>query len=173
MSRIAAMYGVGPEPQNGYQTAEICYRGHINTGALEDEPEKAAKFCSDCGADTINACPQCNARLRGDHIIGGMLSPITIPANYCHSCGAAFPWTMAKIQAAKEHAAEIEGLDDTEKTQLQGVIDDLAAGGARTELAASRFKRLMKKAGEAVGGGLYKIVVDVASEAAKKVLIGP
>jgi hypothetical protein len=41
-----------------------------------------------------------------------------------------------------------------------------------TELAASRFKRLTKKAGEAVGGTLYKIVVDVASEAAKKAIVG-
>jgi hypothetical protein len=30
----------------------------------------------------------------------------------------------------------------------------------------------MRKAGVAVGSGLYKVVVDVASDAAKKVLMG-
>src|SRR5271156_6684223 len=105
MSRIAANYGVGPEPPSGYQTAQICRQGHINTGALEDEPEKAATFCSECGAQTIQTCPKCDTPLRGDHVIAGMLSPITEPANYCYSCGAAFPWTAAKLEAAKEHAA--------------------------------------------------------------------
>ena len=72
----------------------------------------------------------------------------------------------------KGACGEIEGLDEAERKQLQEVIDDLAAGGARTDLAASRFKRLMRKAGVAVGSGLYKVVVDVASDAAKKVLMG-
>jgi hypothetical protein len=31
----------------------------------------------------------------------------------------------AKVQAAKEHVAEIEELDEGEKNQLQGAIDDL------------------------------------------------
>jgi len=93
-------------------------------------------------------------------------------SNYCYSCGTAFPWTIAKIAAAKEHAAEIEGLDEAEREQLREAIDDLAAGGARTDLAASRFKRLMKKAGVEFGSGLYKVVVDVASDTAKKLMIG-
>jgi hypothetical protein len=76
------------------------------------------------------------------------------------------------VEAAKEQVADIEELDASEKEQLQAAIDDLASGGVRTELAASRFKRLMKKAGQTVGGGLYKIVLDVASEAAKKTLMG-
>jgi hypothetical protein len=94
------------------------------------------------------------------------------PSSYCYSCGTAFPWTTVKIAAAKEHAAEIEGLDDAERKQLQDAIEDLAASGPRTDLAASRFKRFMKKAGVAVGNGLYKVVLEVASDAAKKALMG-
>lgn len=64
-------------------------------------------------------------------------------------------------------------LDEAERKLLQEVIDDLAAGGGRTDLAASRFKHLlMRNAGVAVGSGLYKLVVEVASDAAKKVLMG-
>ena len=60
---------------------------------------------------------------------------------------------------------------DDEKSRLKSVIDDLAIDGPRTELAASRFKKLMLKAGQAVGSAFYKIAVDVASDAAKRPLI--
>jgi hypothetical protein len=156
-------------PLDGYSSAEICENGHVMTGDREREPQRSARFCPKCGVATISACPNCNAALRGDYRRAWNVT-LCRPLNYCYSCGAPYPWTMATIQAAKEQAAEVEGLDDVERMQLQGVIDDLAAGGARTELAASRFKRLMKKAGQTVGSGLYKIVVDVASEAAKKAI---
>lgn len=158
-------------PTSGYMTAELCLNGHVITGDTANEPEKMSKFCGECGAETIRSCPKCGASLRGDHVYMGQITWMTPPA-YCYSCGAGFPWTVAKITAAKEHAGEIEELDEAEREQLQEVIDDLAAGGARTDLAASRFKRLMRKAGVAVGSGLYKVVVDVASDAAKKVLMG-
>jgi hypothetical protein len=97
---------------------------------------------------------------------------LRVPPNHCHDCGTAFPWTTAKIAAAKEYAGELAGLDETEKSRLASAIDDLAVDGPRTELAVSRFKTLMSKAGQAVGGGLYKIVLDVASEAVKKAITG-
>jgi hypothetical protein len=162
-----------PKAESGYRTAQVCLSGHVITGAVEDEWEATANFCPQCGAETICACPKCNVPLRGDHVIEGMISHIAeSPPNHCHNCGATFPWKTAKLEAAKEHAAEIEELDESEKAQLQGAIDDLAAGGARTDLAASRLKRLMKKVGPKVGSGLYKIVLDVATEATKKAIIG-
>ena len=90
--------------------------------------------------------------------------------NYCYGCGAAFPWMVTKIAAAKEHAAEIEGLDEHERQQLPGIIDDLASGGPRTELAVGHFNRIMKKVAPTVGSVLQRVVVDVASETAKKLL---
>jgi hypothetical protein len=159
-----------PPEASCYLKSEVCANGHPTTGVIELSPEMTAPFCPRCGAMTIRHCPQCNSPIRGEYYVPGYLSTREYhPPNHFHNYGSAFPWSAAKLQAAKEHAAEAEGLNDAERTQLQGVIDDLAAGGARTELAASRFKRLMKKAGEA-GSGLYKIVVDVASEAAKKAI---
>jgi hypothetical protein len=158
-------------PTTGYMNAEMCLNGHVITGDVENEPEKTSTFCGQCGAPTIRSCPRCGAFLRGDHVYQGNITWMT-PIKYCHCCGTAFPWTIAKITAAKEHAGEIEGLDETEIKQLQEAIDDLAGGGPRTDLAAGRFKRLMKKASVAVGSGLYKVVVDVASDAAKKLLMG-
>jgi len=159
-------------PTSGYMRAELCLRGHVITGDVENEPEKTSRFCGQCGADTIQSCPKCGAHLRGDHVYEGKNITWMTPTNYCYSCGTVYPWTRAKIAAAKEHAAEIEGLDKTERKQLQEAIDDLVIGGPRTDLAASRFKQFMRKAGVAVGSGLYKVVVDVASDIAKKLLVG-
>ncbi len=164
---------VGLPSESQYMSAEVCLNGHPTTGGIEYSSELTAKFCAKCGAETIRACPSCEATIRGDYYVPGFLSTAAyVPPNHCYNCGTAFPWKTAKVAAAKEQVADIQELDAGEKEQLQGAIDDLATGGARTELAASRFKRLMKKAGQTVGGGLYKIVVDVASEAAKKALMG-
>jgi hypothetical protein len=35
------------------------------------------------------------------------------PPKYCHNCGTAFPWTAAKLAAAKEYAADLDGLDES------------------------------------------------------------
>jgi hypothetical protein len=110
MSRIAWEYGVGPEPQGRYLSAELCLNGHVITGAVENEPEKPSKFCRECGAATIRTCPKCGAVLRGDHVYGNSITWMIVP-KHCDNCGAPFPWTIAKIAAAKEHAGEIEGLD--------------------------------------------------------------
>ena len=156
-----------------YLSAEVCRSGHVTSSGIEYSPEMTAKFCSICGAETIRTCPGCGASIRGEYFVPGVISigGGYRPPNHCYNCGSAFPWKVARLEAAKEQAAEIEELDEREKAELQGVIDDLAAGGARTELAAGRFKRLMKKSGQTVSSGLYKIVVDIASEAAKKLLL--
>jgi hypothetical protein len=158
--------------QSGYFTAQVCLTGHTITDAVQQSPERIEKFCSQCGAETIIACPACETPIRGYYETGtfGSLREYE-PPKYCYSCGTSFPWTKAKIEAAKEHASDLDHLSEDEKVQLQGAIDDIAAGGARTDLAVSRFKRLMKKAGQAVGSGLYKVAIDVASDAAKKGLL--
>jgi hypothetical protein len=148
MSYLEAL-GVPPDPTR-YLTAEVCVNGHCTTRQLEYERALAAKSCPQCGAETIRACADCQAPIRGyREIEGGVRITRDGAPNHCHNCGAAFPWTAAKLAAAKEHATELDGLDEAEKTRLQGAIDDLAAGGPRTELAASRFKSLMSKAGQA------------------------
>ena len=155
-----------------YLSAEVCQNGHLTTSGIELSPGVNAKFCPTCGAATIRACSKCEAPIRGDYYIAGMIdTSIHRPPAFCHNCGDAFPWTAVRIQAAKEHVAEIEELDQPEKEQLQAAIDDLTSEGPRTELAASRFKRLMKKAGPAVGASLQRIIVDVLSDAARKALM--
>jgi hypothetical protein len=156
-----------------YLSAEACVQGHLTTAQLEYHPQRAAMFCPKCGAETIRVCPECSVPIRGDYVYNGsVLRPSQIPPKHCHNCGTAFPWTAAKLTAAKEYAAELDGLDESEKARLQSAIEDLATDGPRTELAAGRFKRLMGKARQAVGSGLYKIALDIATDAAKKMIIG-
>jgi hypothetical protein len=157
-------------PTSGYMKAELCLNGHVITGDIQNEPEKTSKFCGQCGARTVRNCPECDAPFRGDHVYNGQIHAWTTPPSYCYCCGGAFPWTLARVAAAKEHAAEIEGLDEHERQQLPGIIDDLASGGPRTELAVGRFNRIMKKVAPTVGSVLQRVVVDVASETAKKLL---
>jgi len=59
-------------------------------------------------------------------------------------------------------------LSSEEKTKLKAAFDDLTVDPPRTELAAHRFRNFMKKIGPAAGDVLAKIMVNAASEAAKK-----
>jgi hypothetical protein len=96
----------------GYLTVEVCLNGHLTTGRLELEPLAAARFCQQCGAETIQVCPNCGEYIRGDFERSGTgVEPCRVPPKHCHNCGAAFPWAAAKLAAAKEHAGELDGLD--------------------------------------------------------------
>jgi hypothetical protein len=155
----------------GYYTAQICMSGHVILECVELMPEGREKYCSECGSPTTETCPGCSHPIRG--VWRGSISTASMatPA-YCVNCGAAFPWTAEKLAVAKEFADEIPELDTAEREQLKIAIDDLVSGGPKTELAASRFKRLVAKAGKTVGDALQRVVVDVVSETVKKTLLG-
>lgn len=156
-----------------YRTAQVCLNGHSVTSSLEISPELAEKFCSDCGVETISTCPNCQAKIRGYYEVPGVFSMGGYtPPNFCHGCGTAFPWARAKIDAAKELADELDELSDDEKEKLKSTIDDLVVAGPKTEVAALRYKKLVGKVGGATASALRSILVDVASEAAKKLLFG-
>jgi len=82
--------------------------------------------------------------------VGGVLRT---PAN-CHKCGEPYPWTAEKISAAKTLADEVEGLTAEDRAKLKSALDDISAGGPRAEAGAARVKRMIGKAGTAVGQAL-------------------
>jgi hypothetical protein len=100
--------------------------------------------------------------------VGGIFRP---PA-YCHECGKPYPWTAEKISAAKDLADELEGITAEDRAKLKSALDDIATSGPRAAAGAARLKKVLGKAGTAVGQALWKACVDIASEAAKKVLLG-
>lgn len=155
-----------------YKTAQICLNGHMATSNIEFH-ELKSKFCSQCGAETITACPACKAPIRGYYYIEGVISidePSVHP--FCHNCGNEYPWAAAKIKAARDMADELDELSVDERERLKGTLDDLIRNTPQTEAAAVRFKKLLTKVGKGAAGAMRDIVVDIASEAAKKALLG-
>jgi hypothetical protein len=101
--------------------------------------------------------------------VGGRYSP----PSFCTECGKPYPWTERRLAAARELADELEDVEPQDRERLKTAIDQVAAGGPLSEAAAVRVKKMLAGASTAVGRALWKITVDVASEAAKKILLGP
>jgi hypothetical protein len=101
--------------------------------------------------------------------VPGVISLSTYsPPAYCHQCGAAYPWTTTRLEAARELARESDRLDDNEKGVLSRSLDDLVRETPNTPVAIARFKKLVAKAGGTVAESLKSILVEIVSEAVKK-----
>lgn len=154
-----------------YRSAEVCRNGHATTSSLEISSELAGQFCPSCGAETIRNCPSCKERIRGSYHVDGVIGfSMYHPPAFCHSCGHAFPWTEATLNAASEIADELEGLTDDEREKLKQSIKDLTRDTPQTELAILRYKKLLSKAGGTAASMLNKVVTAVATAAVKKEL---
>lgn len=154
-----------------YDVAQICLNGHMVNSTWASSPEFSKDFCPKCGTRTITECQACKVRIQGHCHITGFISarPTSVRA-YCHACGKPYPWTSARIEAARAIAQELDGLSDAERISLQASIDDLVADTPRTEVAVVRFKKLAAKAGKHGMDALKNVLVNVVSEAAKRQL---
>ena len=160
-------------PAGRYATAAVCLGGHVAASDAETHRTAVSNFCSVCGAKVITACPGCNAPIRGFYIppgvpgVGGIFKSL---AAFCYECGKPYPWTVEKLEAAKSLADDLEEVSPEDRARLKTALDDVVAGGPKAEAGAARIKKMLGKASTAVGQALWKITVDVASEAAKKIL---
>ena len=84
--------------------------------------------------------------------------------------GKPFPWTKAKLDAARELEFE-DKLTAKEKELFKSSLDDIIAENPKTEMAAIKSKHIMAKVGKETAKALHDIVVDIASETAKKFLL--
>jgi hypothetical protein len=157
---------------SGYDTMQVCRRGHKITSAATSVPAAQAAFCDKCGAATMMNCDHCKTHIRGTFnsgAFGKFYSPP--PPAYCHGCGKPYPWTEDALRIAKELIDESE-LDDGQKEQLNASIHDVLQETPGTGLAVARFKKLLPRMGKAFGDALYKLVVDIGSEATVKLVKG-
>ena len=154
--------------EKGYYTAQVCLSGHDTNPAVEGFPEHSKAYCTKCGAPTVTTCESCSAPIRGS--LTGVLSTDYSPPSFCHSCGRPYPWTDARLNAAKELSEEIEGLTPEERNILKRSLDDIVRDTPHTTVAATRFKRLAVKSGKATAEGFRNILIDVVSETAKKII---
>lgn len=170
-----------------YDVAQVCLNGHMVNDATQSRPQLSKRFCPDCGAETITQCRRCSQPIQGalhsTSTVGGSAYLRTPPTtrqwitragvrSYCHACGKPYPWTSARIDAAKALARELDELSDADKLMLQSSIDDLVTDSPRTTVAVVRFKKLGAKMGKQATDALRDILVDVMSEAAKKQIWG-
>lgn len=155
-----------------YDAAQICLNGHVINSSLRMYPQHNKKFCDQCGAATIDNCLNCKTEIQGKYHIEGVVSlksSYKAPA-FCRNCGKPYPWTEAKIQAAHELAQELENISEDDKKILTQSIDDIVKDTPKTTLAATRFKEILSKTGKPVVDAFRDILVDIASETAKKLL---
>lgn len=158
--------------ESWYDVMQVCLNGHKITSMLKTAPEVGTPFCAECGAATISKCENCETIIRGYHHVPGVAAigfGKEVPA-FCHACGKPYPWTESKLKAARELAEEVEGLTHDERETLKASLDDLVRDTPRTTVAATRFKRLVAKSGKVAVESFRSILVDVLSEAAKKVI---
>jgi hypothetical protein len=154
-----------PHPEH---VAQICCRGHLILRSLKDLPQLRKSFCERCGTPTISECQACGWPITGEgYAPFGGGGPYQLP-KYCEECGKPFPWTEMALSAAKEYTDDLDQLSAEEKATLKGTFDDLTSDTARTPLAANRFKTLVSKLSPVAGEVVKKIIVTIATEAAKK-----
>jgi hypothetical protein len=139
----------------------------------QNHPQSNQKYCSDCGEQTITACPSCGTNIRGYYHVPGVFNFSDYHApSYCFNCGEPYPWTIARLEAASDLADELDGLTADEKEKLKYSLPDLVKDGPRTTVAETCFKKIMKKAGSEAYEGMKSILVDVVNEAVKKSVFG-
>ena len=154
----------------GYDIAQICLFGHMVNNSAHDFPEHNKDFCTICGKKTIAQCPTCGMEIRGNLRNSGILMGEIYVPDFCHGCGRPYPWTQARLEAARELAIELDTISDEEKTILAGSIEDLVREGPKTTLAATRFKKIVTKAGSVAAESFKEILINVVSETAKKII---
>ena len=156
-----------------YHVAQVCLNGHVITSSADFVPDHCKKFYPDCGQPTITKCPHCQENIQGDYERPGFY-PINgrhyKPPAYCVNCGNPYPWTLARVKAAEELIAEDEELNNQEKRILKKSLPDLVNDTPGTQLAATRFRKFMKKAALITGEGLKQILIDIISESTRKLL---
>jgi hypothetical protein len=157
-----------------YDTAQICLNGHLINDNFRLYPVHNQRHCKTCGEPTITQCENCKEEIRGSYEVPGVaqMGAPGPPPNFCHHCGHSYPWTERRLEAAKYLAEEFDQLDEAEIEKLKGTLDDLVRETPKTELASTRFKKLMAKAGKESLATMKSALTDVLSETVKKSLFG-
>src|SRR2546422_6026360 len=147
----------------GYDIAQICLDGHVINPRAATVRDRNKKFCDKCGKPTITGCQICKTPIQGYYRNPNYLGIPYVPPRFCPECGSMYPWTAARLQDARELADELTGLTAEEKEKLKQSLEDIVHDSPRTQVAASKFKRFVAKAGPGVAEMFRSLLVDIAS----------
>lgn len=153
-----------------YDVAQVCLNGHLINDCAKRYSEHNVEFCPKCGEKTTIVCPLCNAHIRGDYHVDGVIgaSSFEMPS-YCHNCGKAYPWTENKVQTAIEMFLELGDLDDIEKKTIEQDINNIARDIPQSELSALRIKKIWKRCGTIA----YNVIMEFATKTSAEILKNP
>ena len=151
-----------------YYNAQICLNGHVISYFSSNESD----YCPDCGAKTIISCPSCNTNIRGkERPDPGIIAVYDyILPKYCYNCGQPYPWTKSHLDAIQELIEFDENLSAEEKSYINDNVQSLTIDTPKTTVVATKFNYYLKKAGSATISATRDILVEIASEAAKKII---
>jgi hypothetical protein len=158
--------------ENQYDTAQVCLNGHPVNDAAVRFPQHNRKFCPDCGAETSTQCQHCQADIKGYYYGGAIvIGEVYVPPKFCDSCGKPYPWTEQALEAARDLVDALV-LSQEDKDTLVGTLNDLTKDSPHAQVSATKFKRILSKTGMGALEAFKTIMVDIASETAKKVIWG-
>lgn len=149
-----------------YHTGQVCLNGHgitANIGYGLGSP-----FCEQCGAKTITNCPHCKGIIRG-YVVEGWGAKWE-PAAHCFNCGAAYPWTAAKVTAVEELASAIEELTDHEREVLLELMPHLLQETPRTGPAGFKVAAIVGRLSAPAKAAFRGLLNDLVVEAGKTAL---
>ena len=116
-------------------------------------------------------CQSCDEPIRGDYHADNLVAVgfTYIPPAFCHKCGASFPWTDRRSRAAIDLFLEDSNIA-ADNEQFEESIQQIARDTPQAQVASKRVTKLMGKIGKETASAIRDILVDVASETAKKIL---
>jgi hypothetical protein len=158
-----------------YDVAQVCPNGHVVNWATIESPTHNKKYCEKCGEPTLSSCPSCHMSIRGEYHVPRVISMGSYdlpPPAFCHNCGKAFPWTERKQQAAIDLFIE-ETQDQEEQREFRESVEQITKDTPQANVASKRIMRLLGKVGKGTASAIRDILVNLASEGAKKILMGP
>ncbi len=155
--------GYLPDPNPSYDGEKVLHGWQVPL--VEKELARRA-FCSTCGLANVFECQHCEAAIESDE----EQAPER-PA-YCSSCGKPFPWTETVLTAASDYTDELEELSSEDRASLKATFADLTVESPKTEIAASRFRRILRKLAPDAAETIRKTIVEIASETAVKLIKG-
>lgn len=154
-----------------HDVAQVCPNGHVANDATQRSPAFNKPHCDRCGEKTITACENCNAPIRGEYHVEGVVAVgfEYHPPAFCHNCGHPFPWTARKQQAAIDLFFEENPIKE-EREEFRSSVEQITKDSPQAQVASKRLSRLLGKIGQQTASAIRDILVDVASETAKKIL---
>ena len=114
-----------------YDVMQVCLNGHKITDSYLSSPEFRQPKCDKCGEDTIHECPECGTPIRGEYQVEGVVDMTSgpDPKDYCHQCGASYPW-----------ADKAEDFADVDAS----VLDEELAAKALTEYEDGHYQSAVR-----------------------------